>query len=91
MPAIVLLRMAAQDRCPAIANVPEGFPLLMGQRVSPASQKIVFVGAENIGQLKPMIAHRSGENVLAALTRLSGSNSSSGLIVERTEVSATCK
>jgi hypothetical protein len=83
--------MAAQDRCPAIANVPEGFPLLMGERVSPASQKIVFMSAENIGQFGPMIAHVSGRNVLAALTMSSGSNSSSGLIVERMEVSATCR
>ena len=54
MPAIVLLHMAAQDRCSAVTNVREGFPLLRGEHVSPLSQKIIFVGAENIGQFEPI-------------------------------------
>ena len=91
MPAIVLLHMAAQDRCSAVANVREGLPLLRGEHVSPSSQKIVSVCAHDIGQLQPMFAHRSGTNVLAALTMSSGSSSSRGLMLERTAVSATCK
>ena len=91
MPAIVLPHMATKHRCSAVPNVREGLPLLRGEHVSPVSQKILFVNAENIGQFEPMIAHRSTRNVLAVLTMSSGSNSSRGLVVERTAVSATCK
>ena len=61
MPAVVLLHMAAQDRCSAVANILEGFSLLARQHMVPLGQKIVFVYAENIGQFEPMFTHRSGE------------------------------
>jgi hypothetical protein len=63
--------MAAQGRCSAVPNVREGLPLQ--EHVSPVSQKILFMNAENIGQFEPMIAHRSTRNVLAVLTMSSGS------------------
>ena len=91
MPAIVMLDMATQGRCAAITNIREGFLLPRGEDVAPPSQKIVFMCAENIGHFEPMIVHGSGWNVLAALTMSSGSNNSSGLIVERVAVSATCR
>ena len=86
-----MLDMATQGRCAAITNIREGFPLPWGEHVTPASQEIVFVCAENIGHFEPMLVHRSGLNVLAALTMSSGSNNSSGLVVERVAVSATCR
>ncbi len=61
MPAVVLLHMAAQDRCSAVANILEGFSLLARQHLSPSRPKIVFVYAENIGQFEPMFTHRSAE------------------------------
>ena len=89
MSAIVILHMATQGCGAAITNIREGFPLPWGEYVTPTSQKIVFVCAENIGHFEPMFAHRSALNVLAALTMSSGSNNSSGLVVERVAVSAT--
>ena len=91
MSAIVILHMATQGGGAAITNIREGFPLPWGEHVTPASQEIVFVCAENIGHFEPMLLHRSGLNVLAALTMSSGSNNSSGLVVERVAVSATCR
>src|SRR5690242_14949362 len=86
MPAIVMLDMATQGRCAAITNIRKGFLLPRGEDVTPASQKIVFMCAENIGHFEPMIVHGSDRNVLAALTMSSGSNNSSGLTVERVAV-----
>jgi len=81
--------MATQGGSAAITNIREGFPLPWGEHVTPASQKIVFVCAENIGHFRPMFVHGSGLNVLAAFMMSSGSNNSSGLMVERVAVSAT--
>jgi len=91
MPAIVLLHMSAQDRCSAIANILQSLCLLAREHVPPPRQKVGFVCAENIGHFEPVLTHRSGENVLAALIMSSGSSNSSGLVVERTAVSATCR
>ena len=78
---IALLDAAAQGGGPAVANVFERFPLLTRQDRIPASQKITLMGAEDIGQFWPMRFHR----------RKSSSSESSGLGVERTATSATCR
>ena len=91
MSAIVMLHMTAQGGGAAITNIREGFSLPRGEHVTPLSQKIVFVCAENIGHFEPMFVHRSGLNVLAAWTMSSGSRSSNGLVVARTAVLATCR
>ena len=66
MPAVVLLDMAAQGRCSAVANILEGFSLLTGESMPPPRQKIVFVDAEHIGHFWPMLTHHSGRKVVAA-------------------------
>ena len=81
---VALVEVAAQDRGPAVTNVPQRPPLRAGQHVIPASQKILLMGAEDIGQFQPMISHLTGG------TR-SRSSESSGLAVVRTATSATCR
>ena len=81
---VTLLEVAAQNRGPAVANVSQRPPLLAGQHRVPASQEILLMSAEDIGQFQPMFFH------LGEGTRLR-SNESSGLAVERTATSATCK
>jgi hypothetical protein len=85
MPApIALVEVTAQNGGPAITNVSECFPLLARQHWVPASQEIVLMGAEDIGQFGPMRIHRrSGIK--------SRSRASSGLGVERMATSATCR
>ena len=57
--------------------------LWVRQHGSPASQKLFFMGAEDIGQFRPMWSHRGTE------TR-SRPNEFRGLGVERIDTSATC-
>ena len=82
---IALLEMTAQDRGPAVTNVSQRFPLLARQHGVPASQEIVLMGAEDIGQFQPMLFHHLGG------MRWSDSSDSSGLVVARTATSATCR
>src|SRR5580658_4070381 len=82
---VALIEMTAQDRGPAVPNVSKRFPLLAREHGVPASQEIVSMGAEDIGQFQPMRFHPlSGR-------RRSDSNDSSGLVVPRTFTSATCR
>jgi hypothetical protein len=60
MPAIVILHMATQGGCAAVANVVEGFPLWAGEYPIPQSQKVISVSAEDIGHFQPMLSHSSG-------------------------------
>jgi hypothetical protein len=86
MPApIALIEMTTQDRCPAVPNIVECFPLLAREHGVPASQEIVLVGAEDIGQFQPMLFH------YLAGRRRNDSSDSSGLVVARTFTSATCR
>jgi len=85
MPApIALLEVTAQDRGPAVANVPQRPPLLAGQHRVPASPKVLLMSAEDIGQFQPMFFHREDR-------ARSRSSESRGLGVERTATSATCR
>src|SRR5580658_6629258 len=82
---VALIKMTTQDRGAAVPNVSERFPLLAREHGVPASQEIVSMGAEDIGQFQPMRFHPlSGR-------RRSDSNDSSGLVVPRTFTSATCR
>src|SRR5580704_5954931 len=82
---VALIEMTAQDGCPAVADIPERFPLLAREHGVPASQEIVLMSAEDIGQFQPMRFHSFGG------IRRSESSDSSGLVVPRTFTSATCK
>ena len=82
---VALLEVAAQGRSPAVANILQRSPLLARQHVVPASQEILLMSADDIGQFQPMIVHRW------MAVRSSDSNESNGLMVERTLTSATCK
>jgi len=85
MPApVTLLDVAAQGRSPAVANILQRSPLLARQHVVPASQEILLMSAEDIGQFQPMAFHQ-GVGIR------SRSSESRGLTVERTATSATCK
>lgn len=48
---IAAVEMTAQDRGPAVTNIPERFPLLARQNSPPTNQEIALMGAEHIGQL----------------------------------------
>jgi hypothetical protein len=54
---IALLNVAAQRNSPANTDVAEGFPLLWGDGVSPALQKLLSMLTEDIGHLEPMLVH----------------------------------
>jgi hypothetical protein len=47
---VALIEVTTQDCGPAVANVSERLPLLVRQHEVPASQEIVLMGAEDIGQ-----------------------------------------
>ena len=93
MPARIALlyifHMAAEGGRAAVANRSEGFSLMSAEHVSPSRKEIAFVHAENIGHFEPMFPHRFGLTVVAVRTRSIEPKSSSGLLVERTAVSAT--
>ena len=57
---IALPEMATQSSSPAVANVFQRSPLLAGQHAVPASQEILLMSAEDIGQFQPMIFHLAG-------------------------------
>jgi hypothetical protein len=80
---VALIEMTTQDRGPAVANVSKRFPLLAREHGVPASQEIVLMSAEDIGQFQPMRLHSFGG------IRRSDSSDSSGLVVPRTFTSAT--
>jgi len=86
-----VLHMTAESGRAAVADGLESFSLVRTECVSLLGEKLFLVRAENIGHFEPMLVHRSGLNVLAVLTMSSGSNNSSGLVVERVAVSATCR
>ena len=89
MPALVtLVYMAAECGRAAVANRFEGFSLMRAEYMSPLREQIAFVFAEDIGHFEPMLAHRFREAVCAGSTRLRESSSSSGLLAERTVLSA---
>ena len=95
MPALVallhILPMAAEGGRAAVANRFEGLSLPGAENMSPLCEEFSFVGAEHIGHLGPMRLHRRGGTVLAARTRSRPPSISSGLLVERTVLSATCR
>jgi len=80
---VALIEMTTQDRGPAVTNVSKRFPLLARKHGVPASQEILLMSAEDIGQFQPMRLHSFGG------IRRSGSSDSSGLVVPRTFTSAT--
>ena len=55
---IALLYEFAERGRAARADVPEGFPLLGRQHVSPAVEELLPVLSEDIGDFQPMLAHR---------------------------------
>jgi len=81
---ITFLEMPTQDRGPAVPDGSQGPQLRVRQYGSPASQKLFFMGAEDIGQFRPMWFHRGTES-------RSRSNESRGLGVDRIDTSATCR
>ena len=82
---VTLIEMTTQDRGPAVADISKRFPLLAREHGVPASQEIVLMSAEDIGQFQPMRFHSLGG------IRRSDSSDSSGLVVPRTFTSATCR
>ena len=93
MPARIALfrifHMAAEGGRAAVANRLEGLSLTSREHVPPSREEIAFVHAEDIGHFEPMFPHRPGLIVVAARTRSIEPSSSSGLLTERTAVSAT--
>src|ERR1700719_3488752 len=82
---VALIEVTTQDRSPAVTNISKRFPLLAREHGVPASQEIVLMSAEDIGQFQPMRFHSLGG------IRRSDSSDSSGLVVPRTFTSATCR
>jgi hypothetical protein len=64
---VALLEVTAQDRGAAVANVSQRSPLLAGQHRVPASQEILLMSAEDIGQFQPMLFHRGAHGADADL------------------------
>jgi hypothetical protein len=83
--------MAAESGRAAVANRLEGFSLMGTDDMSPFREEVAFVFAEDIGHFEPMLFHRFGGRVLAARTRSSEPRVSSGLLMDRTVLSATCR
>jgi hypothetical protein len=81
---IALLNAASKRGGAAIANVAQGFSLLARKYGVPACQELAVVSADDVGHLGPTWAHRS-------MGVKSRSRESSGLDVERTARSATCR
>jgi hypothetical protein len=54
---IALLEMPTQGCGPAVPDGSQGPQLRVRQHESPASQKLFFMGAEDIGQFRPMWFH----------------------------------
>ena len=82
-----ILHMAAQSGGAAVADGSEGFPLRGVEYVTPLCEELFFVRAEHIGHFEPVFPHSPGAG-LAERTRSSEPSISSGLLVERTALSA---
>jgi len=85
------LHMAAESGGAAVANRFERASLLGTDDVPPLLEEVFFVSAENIGHFGPMRGHRFGGVSLVARIRSREPSISSGLRVERTAVSLTCR
>ena len=83
--------MAAEGSRAAVANRFEGLSLLGTENMPPLGEELLLVSAEHIGHFGPTVAHRFGGISLAARTRSSEPRVSSGLLVERTAASLTCR
>jgi hypothetical protein len=55
---IARLYILAEGSGAACADVPEGFPLLGRQDVSPAVEELLPVESEDIGDFQSMLGHR---------------------------------
>ncbi len=88
---VALVYMAAQSSRAAVANRLERLSLLRIDYMSPPREEVVFVGAEDIGHFGPMFIHGFDGMSLVARTRSSEPSISSGLFVERTVLSVTCR
>jgi hypothetical protein len=86
-----VFHMAAESGRTAVADRFESFSLSRTEYLSPLSEELFFVRAEDIGHFEPMLSHRCGGTVLAARTRSSEPSISSGLFVERTALSERCR
>jgi hypothetical protein len=84
-----IFHVAAEGGRAAVANRLEGLSLTSTEHVPPSREEIAFIHAEDIGHFEPMFPHRPALMVLAERTRSIEPSSSSGLLVERTAVSAT--
>jgi hypothetical protein len=95
MPARIALlhifRVPAEGSGAAVANRFEGSLLLRTEHMTPLREKAFLVRAENIGHFGPMFAHRLGGVSFVIRTRSSEPSVSSGLLVERTVASLTCR
>src|ERR1700733_686614 len=85
------LHVAAKGSRAAVANRRESLPLMGTEHMSPFSEELFLVRAEGIGHFQPMLFHRFGGMVAVDRTRSSDPSISSGLLVERTVVSETCR
>ena len=86
-----VLHVAAKGGRAAVANRGESLSLPGTQNMSPLCEELLFVSAEDIGHLRPMVVHRFGVMSLVARTRSSEPSISSGLLVERMVASVTCR
>lgn len=82
-----ILHMPAEGGGAAVADGFKSPSLMSTENLSPLSEELSLVRTEDIGHFEPMLAHRSGGTVLAARTRSSEPNISSGLLVERMALS----
>ncbi len=80
-----ILHMPAQSGCTAVADSREGFLLMRAEDVTPSSEELFFVGAEDIGHFEPMLSHLFLG--VEGRTRSIEPSVSSGLLVERTALS----
>jgi len=83
-----ILPMAAQGSGAAVTDRVESFSLTGTDHMSPFREELFFVRAEDIGDFEPVLSHFFG-TVSLARTRSSEPSISSGLLVERTVMSAT--
>ena len=85
MPALIaLLNAPAECGGTAVANVAQSFSLLARKHPAPARQELAVMSADDVGHLGPTRVHGS-------MGMKSRSSESSGLDVERTARSATCR
>lgn len=87
---IALLYELAEGGGAARADVPEGFPLLGRQHVSPAFQKLLPVLAEDIGDFQPMLTHRWRLSSLER-SRARSWSASKGLLAACSRLIDTCR